>query len=170
MKFLLFLAIFVALTFTVSAQTVEVAFAAHGQDPSAETLVLKVINSAKREICVAAYNFTDREIIQALLEAVSRGVDVKVVHDAVASKEKGDGTMAILTGGGQVQLDRNYKIMHDKFIVVDGETVETGSFNYSRSAHQENAENVLVLWNFPTVATTYLNEWARLWSESAPPR
>jgi phosphatidylserine/phosphatidylglycerophosphate/cardiolipin synthase-like enzyme len=35
--------------------------------------------------------------------------------------------------------------MHDKFIVIDGETVELGSFNYTAAAEKRNAENVLVL-------------------------
>jgi phosphatidylserine/phosphatidylglycerophosphate/cardiolipin synthase-like enzyme len=34
--------------------------------------------------------------------------------------------------------------MHDKFIVVDGETVEEGSFNDTAAAENKNAENVLV--------------------------
>jgi phosphatidylserine/phosphatidylglycerophosphate/cardiolipin synthase-like enzyme len=56
-------------------------------------------------------------------------------------------------------------IMHDKFVVVDGETVETGSFNYTASASSRNAENVIVLHE-PAVAQRYGQEWDRLWAES----
>jgi len=49
--------------------------------------------------------------------------------------------------------------------VVDGETVETGSFNYTESAAVRNAENIIVLRD-PTVAQRYGQEWERLWRES----
>ncbi|MCX7173793.1 MAG: phospholipase D-like domain-containing protein [Proteobacteria bacterium] len=44
-------------------------------------VVLRVIGSAKREIPVATYSFTSKEIAQALVEAAKRGVDVRVVVD-----------------------------------------------------------------------------------------
>ena len=55
--------------------------------------------------------------------------------------------------------------MHDKFIIEDGETVETGSFNFTAAAESKNAENVLVLRD-PQVAMRYGQEWERLGGES----
>ena len=56
--------------------------------------------------------------------------------------------------------------MHDKFMVVDGVTVETGSFNFTTAAEEYNAENVIVLRGDSGVAGSYEAEWSRLWSES----
>ena len=67
--------------------------------------------------------------------------------------------------GMPVRVDYRYAIMHDKFIVVDGVTVETGSFNYTASAEHKNGENILVLHD-PAVAQRYGQEWDRLWAES----
>ena len=69
--------------------------------------------------------------------------------------------------GVPVRIDYRYAIMHDKFMVVDGETVEEGSFNYTAAAERSNAENVLVLHD-PAVAGAYGKEWDRLWGESMP--
>jgi len=55
--------------------------------------------------------------------------------------------------------------MHDKFIVVDGVTVEEGSFSYTAAAESKNAENVVVLHD-AAVAGHYAQEWDRLWAES----
>jgi phosphatidylserine/phosphatidylglycerophosphate/cardiolipin synthase-like enzyme len=55
--------------------------------------------------------------------------------------------------------------LHDKFIVVDGLTVEQGSFNYTAAAETKNAENVLVLHDV-AIADEYRREWERLWAES----
>jgi phosphatidylserine/phosphatidylglycerophosphate/cardiolipin synthase-like enzyme len=54
----------------------------------------------------------------------------------------------------------------NKFLVIDGVHVQTGSFNYTKSAEERNAENVIVLWNQPAVASAYLREWDRLWLEA----
>lgn len=154
------------ITLGLSAQQIEVGFAAKGTDPTAENLVLKVINSAKSEIRMEAYNFTDPGVISALIAAKKRGVDVKIVHDHVAASEKGDGTQAMRDAGIGVHLATRYKIMHNKIIIVDRLVVQTGSFNYSVNAQKENAENVLVLWVAPDMAQQYLTVWNKLWIES----
>lgn len=56
--------------------------------------------------------------------------------------------------------------MHDKFIVVDEETVEEGSFNYTAAAERKNAENAIVLHD-SSIAKVYGAEWQRLWNESS---
>lgn len=56
-----------------------------------------------------------------------------------------------------------YAIHHDKYIVVDSQHTETGSFNYSQAAARSNLENVLVVWNNPTIAKQYLVHWETRW-------
>jgi len=53
-------------------------------------------------------------------------------------------------------------------IVVDGHTVQQGSFNYTKAAEEKNAENVLVSWNNPKLAEVYLKDWGRHWEHSEP--
>ena len=64
-----------------------------------------------------------------------------------------------------VRLHARYALQHNKFMVVDGTSVQTGSFNYTTSAGARNAENVLVLRNAPVIAAQYAAEWQRLWDE-----
>jgi len=60
--------------------------------------------------------------------------------------------------GIPVRADYQYAIMHNKFIVVDGQTVELGSFNFTAAAEDKNAENVIVLHD-SAVAQRYSQEW-----------
>lgn len=131
-------------------------------------LVLKTINSAKLSICVAAYSFTSKPISEALANAKKRGVSVKVVADEKSNKGKYTATQFLANQGVDVRLNGNYAIMHNKFIVVDKQTVETGSYNYSQAAEKKNAENVLVIWNNSEVANKYANECDRLYAEAQP--
>ena len=49
--------------------------------------------------------------------------------------------MNLLANAGiPVRTVSQFKIMHDKVIITDGRNVETGSFNYSRSAANSNSE------------------------------
>ncbi len=129
-------------------------------------LVLQGIRSAKNSIHVAAYSFTSKPIAAALIAAKNRGVDVKVVADQKSSEEEYSVTGYIAAKGIPVRTDGNYAIFHQKFIVIDGVSLETGSFNFSSSAATRNSENVLVLWNVPQIAQTYEIKWSQLWNES----
>ena len=64
-----------------------------------------------------------------------------------------------------LRFNSNYAIMHDKYIIIDDKTVETGSFNYTASAEKRNAENVLVVKDDPALAKRYLENWRKLWDE-----
>lgn len=55
--------------------------------------------------------------------------------------------------------------MHNKYLIIDKKTVETGSFNYTDNAEQRNAENVIVIKNNATLAKRFMVDWERLWSE-----
>lgn len=67
--------------------------------------------------------------------------------------------------GVPTRSNAHYENMHDKFMVIDGDTVETGSFNYSHAAAEYNAENALLIRNDPALAAAYEREWQRLWAE-----
>jgi phosphatidylserine/phosphatidylglycerophosphate/cardiolipin synthase-like enzyme len=134
---------------------------------NAESLVIQTIDGAKDSIYAAAYSFTSAPIASALVRAARRGVTVKVVMDKSQRTERYSSARFLANERVPVRINARYAIMHNKFLVVDGQTVETGSFNYTRSAQARNAENVMVLRGEPAVARAYMAEWNRLWSESS---
>jgi len=142
--------------------SVEVAFS----PGRAQNLVVDTIRGASSSIQVAAYVFTSKPIATALSDAARRGVKVAVVVDA-GTASKGDGAARLLANQEiPVRANACYAIQQNKFMVVDGAIVQTGSFNYTASAVDRNAENVLVLRDAPSVAWTSAIEWRRLWDES----
>ena len=127
--------------------------------------VIDVIDQSKAEVLVQAYGFTHNGIAQALLRAHARGVVVKVLLDA-----KTDATNRYVTELLQAQqiplrLDGGHAIAHNKVIVVDGELVITGSFNFTNSAQTRNAENLLVLKS-SGLADSYKTNWQTHWNHS----
>ncbi|GHD58440.1 hypothetical protein GCM10007350_08310 [Jeongeupia chitinilytica] len=117
-----------------------------------------------------AYSFTAPDIMQALVAAQARGVDVRVVVDKKRNQGKASqSAMQYVTGHGvQLRVDDHYNIQHDKVIIVDGKTVETGSFNYAPSAETENSENVVVLRDMPDITRQYMAHWQSRWDLGVP--
>ena len=149
----------------IANNNIDIAFSPNG---GSLDLVLKSINSAKKSICMATYSFTSKPISEAILAAKKRGVAVRVVSDEKANDRKYTAARFLANQGVNVRLNGNYAIMHNKFIVIDNQTLETGSFNYSAAAVNKNAENVIVLWNNPEVASKYAIECDRLFNEAIP--
>ncbi|EHP44173.1 phosphatidylserine/phosphatidylglycerophosphate/cardiolipin synthase-like protein [Cupriavidus basilensis OR16] len=113
-------------------------------------------------------------VVHALLKAKRRGVDVAVIVDEKnnlkesRSKAPQQALNLLVNAGIPTRTVQVYSIHHDKYIVVDGKHVETGSFNYSNAAAQRNSENVLALWNHPELASKYLAHWRDRWDRGTP--
>jgi phosphatidylserine/phosphatidylglycerophosphate/cardiolipin synthase-like enzyme len=132
----------------------------------ATAAIVSLIGEAKESIRVAACIFRSNEIGQALLDAHERGVDVQVVLDKINFTTIYSPESFWVNGIILARINYNHAIMHNNFMVIDGETVQTGSFNYSSAAEQKNADNVIILRNNPEVSARYLQEWQILWDES----
>ncbi|GMV69723.1 MAG: hypothetical protein AMXMBFR76_21620 [Pseudomonadota bacterium] len=155
-----------AASYSLAAQgTQEVAFSPNA---GATELVVKVIDAARQSIRLAAYSFTSKPIAEALVAAHKRGVDVQVVVDKSQKTERYTSATFLANMGIPVRVDAMHAIMHNKFIVVDGQHVETGSYNYSKATEERNAENALVNWNSPTLAAIYTDNWRLHWDHSEP--
>ncbi|ADP10183.1 MULTISPECIES: phospholipase D family protein [Erwinia] len=129
-------------------------------------IVLSTINGAEQSIDIAAYSFTSHPIAAALIAAQNRGVSVRLVADAKANNDKYTAVTFLTNQDVPVRLNAQYIFMHNKFMVIDSNTVQTGSFNYTSNAAKRNAENVLLVRNAPALAAMYQQEFNRLWSES----
>ncbi|HHN6054882.1 TPA: phospholipase D family protein [Klebsiella pneumoniae] len=146
------------------AASAQVGFSPEG---TAQQLVINVIGSAKDNIRMMAYSFTAPDIMKALIAAKRRGVDVKIVVDENGNTGRASrAAMNLVTNAGiPLRVNSNYKIQHDKVIIVDGRHVETGSFNYTASAEKYNSENAIVMWDAPELAGQYLKHWQSRWNQ-----
>jgi phosphatidylserine/phosphatidylglycerophosphate/cardiolipin synthase-like enzyme len=146
------------------AQRIEVAFS---PEAGAEALVVKVIAGARQSIRLAGYSFTSPAVVRSLMEAKWRGVDVKIVIDDKGNRGQANLAAINLMVGADIPIRviSAYAIHHDKYIVVDAKTTETGSFNYSQAAAKSNSENVLVVWDNLVVAGRYLQQWESRWKQ-----
>jgi phosphatidylserine/phosphatidylglycerophosphate/cardiolipin synthase-like enzyme len=124
-----------------------------------EGAIVNEIANAHKKILLQAYSFTSQPIAEALLAAGRRGVIVEVILDRSQRTQHYSGATLLASAGIPVLIDEQPAIAHNKVLIIDPDspnaTVITGSFNFTRSAQERNAENVLVIHGDQVIAATY---------------
>lgn len=149
--------------FSVDGSRLEVYFS---PDDGTAARLVDMIRGAQHSVYFLAYSFTSDDLADALLERHQAGVDVAGVMEArQVDSNIGSEYDRLRASGLDVRLDGNPNNMHHKVFIIDGQTVVTGSYNFSRSAEERNDENTLVLHN-PEIAALYLDEFNRVFSQA----
>ena len=122
--------------------------------------IVNEISQAKSEIYIQAYSFTSAPIAKALVEAHKRGIKVEAILDKSNVTGNYSSATYLSNNGIPVFIDSQHAIAHNKIIIIDKETVITGSFNFTRAAEEKNAENLLILKS-KELANQYLTNWEK---------
>jgi phosphatidylserine/phosphatidylglycerophosphate/cardiolipin synthase-like enzyme len=121
--------------------------------------IVRELGKAHREILVQAYSFTCPSIGAALVAARVRGVAVEIVLDRANEKDSRSELGPIEKQGVEVLIDSQHAIAHNKIIIIDRHTLITGSFNFTRQAENENAENLVIITGSPTLLDAYVKNF-----------
>jgi len=130
--------------------------------------ILDAINSAQKEILVEVYLLSDKQIINALEHAESRGVDVKVMMEEhpVGSSSLNKKTQQELSTDGITTewSDPSFTLTHEKSITIDDSETFILSQNLTASAFSKNREYDVLDTN-PTdvteVRSIFIDDWER---------
>ncbi|MEK6958858.1 MAG: phospholipase D family protein [archaeon] len=134
------------------------------EDHCGDQLISK-INSAQTTVDIAIYSFTHDGLGAAVIAAKQRGVSVRVVFDNDQAANDYSEDEKFMAEGILVKKRNGSGYMHNKFTVIDGNFVATGSFNYSANADEKNDENLIFLWS-KDLAAKYTAEFEELWAQS----
>ena len=137
--------------------TVEVCFTP-GENCTGE--IVQEINSARHEVLLQAYEFTSASIANAIVAAARRGVRVVAILDKSQRLGRGSKASQLLNAGIPVYIDGLPSIAHNKIIILDRDTVISGSFNFTKAAQERNSENMLILKGNAPLAEGYLRNFA----------
>jgi phosphatidylserine/phosphatidylglycerophosphate/cardiolipin synthase-like enzyme len=122
--------------------------------------IVQEISQAKQEILVQAYSFTSKDIAKALVAAHKRGVRTVIILDKSNQSKRYSAADFTFNMGIPTYIDAKHAIAHNKVMIIDKETVITGSFNFTKAAEQRNAENLLILYS-KELAERYIDNWNR---------
>lgn len=119
--------------------------------------VVELINGAETSVDAAQFTFSVRAIEDALLAAHRRGVHVRLAIDAaqavgdnVATRLKAQGVAVEFVAGSPATATQPAGLLHSKFLLVDGDTLLSGSNNWSSTGTSINEESDILIKSDPT--------------------
>lgn len=139
----------------------------------AESALVAAVESSRSQVLVQAFLLTSRAIAASLIAAHRRGVEVRVLADARQHAETAGSLLASLSEAGiPVWLETRYRHAHNKVIVIDAggalPVVVSGSYNFTWSAQNANAENLLIMRGNAALAARYAANWQRHRAQAQP--
>ncbi len=117
--------------------------------------LVEEIDKAQKSVHLAIFSFTALQVAGALSRAQARGVEIKVIMDQhQRSKQQVAIYERLRAEGIEVYRSANKAFMHSKYAVIDGATITTCSYNWTKNAEQHNNENMLIIRS-PEIAQLY---------------
>ena len=134
--------------------------------------VVDNIKSAKTSLYIAAYGWVSIPAIDnAIKEAISRGVKFRLVYDYTSKPFYYPDTHKIAelaeisrNDYEQDRISHREYLMHNKFMIIDGEKVMTGSLNFSDTDYSAFNSNFVAFINSKEIAKVYTDEFEQMLS------
>lgn len=128
-----------------------------------DELIAQSIDDAQFQVDIASFDLDSEPIIDALIAAEEAELLVRVVVDNAHTPA---GTINRLRRNGiSVIEDKRAAFMHNKFVILDGQTVWTGSMNFAENGVYCNNNNVVLL-DAPALAANYTAEMDEMYNNS----
>jgi phosphatidylserine/phosphatidylglycerophosphate/cardiolipin synthase-like enzyme len=107
--------------------------------------IVDQIDNAQTSIEIQAFTLTSPVIGDAILKAYRRGVKVAIILDAAKASESRDVAAKLALSGVPVYVDLSHGISGSRQILIDNQTLATGSYNLSEASEYDNSENLIIL-------------------------
>ena len=120
-----------------------------------DEIIAADILTAQTQVDIAAYDLDSEAIVNALIELEKRGIVVRAVTDTDNANK--NSINRLRRNGISVAEDKRGGLMHNKFVVIDGRVVYTGSLNFTSNGSHCNNNN-LVRIESPELAANYMAE------------
>jgi cardiolipin hydrolase len=116
------------------------------------------------DVCV--FTITDDEVSDAMVQAMARGVEIRVITDDLKSQDMGSDVGRLKRVEIPLRMDKSDYHMHHKFALFDQSILLTGSYNWTRSAFKYNEENIVVTRD-KRLRRAFSQEFEQLWEKLA---
>jgi phosphatidylserine/phosphatidylglycerophosphate/cardiolipin synthase-like enzyme len=147
-----------------SDANIEYGFTQEDQHP--EKMLIKVINDTTKTLDIAIYSLTKKSIVDAILTAKKRGVQVRIITDKTQStgKSQAEQIKKLRNASIPMRVNHHSGLMHLKLTLADRSILTTGSFNYSAAASNINDEVFLVI-NDQKMAVEWTKVFEEMWQD-----
>jgi phosphatidylserine/phosphatidylglycerophosphate/cardiolipin synthase-like enzyme len=131
-----------------------------------ETGLISIIGKAEKYFYGAFYEVSSPRVMNALIAARKRGVDVKLVTEKQTARKKKKILRHYADSGIEVVTNdtRRRGLMHNKFAIIDGRYVWTGSYNPTDNDTARNDNNAILIYS-SLLADIYENEFMEMFRD-----
>ncbi|XP_022318165.2 uncharacterized protein LOC111121268 [Crassostrea virginica] len=126
--------------------------------------LFRYLHQAQNSIDVCVFVITCKDLADILIQALERGVRVRVITDCEQVDIPGSQIWRLRSKGVAVRTDDSSFFMHHKFVIIDNKKILNGSFNWTRQAITGNQENLLVTSD-PKLINLYKDRFSTLWQQ-----
>ena len=133
------------------------------QNKAINTKIIPLIDNAKMSIYTPIFYLTHKEVINSLIKAKKRGVDVYVILDANSAHNQFSRHNELRQNGIKVKTENWGGKMHMKSAIIDDKYLIIASMNWTNAAENRNDENTLIIEN-EQLAREFKKEFLYLWN------
>lgn len=116
------------------------------------------IGKAKSEVLIQAYTLTSKDIADAIVKAKDAGVNVAIIMDRSSAHAQGSASYFAQLKGIPTFIDSKHAAANSSVVIIDGETVATGSISFTKEAENRYAEDLVIIRS-RSLAETYRENW-----------
>ena len=108
--------------------------------------ITDAMDESKESLEIALFTFTEKELLEKVIDAKKRGVKVVVLLDRGQALGASYKTfLKLLQAGIPVGLSMGKPLLHHKMLWIDRSRLFTGSFNWTKAALAQNEEVILLI-------------------------
>lgn len=126
--------------------------------------IIEEIQQANKSIFIAVAWFTNKIIFDQLLLKAKNGCHIQIIlsNDEINKNSSIDFELLEILNGKVYKIGNgNTELMHNKFCIIDYNTVITGSYNWSYKA-ENNFENIVINTNDTSLAEQFVTEFIQI--------
>ena len=135
-------------------------------DDNCVNKIVRLFETCQQSVDVCVFTITDDRIKEAILDAHRRRIPLRIISDNDKANDLGSDVDQLRRAGVAVRVDQTAYHMHHKFAVFDRQRLLSGSYNWTRSAAQNNEENFIVTSD-PDLLQAFRRAFQQLWDELA---
>jgi phosphatidylserine/phosphatidylglycerophosphate/cardiolipin synthase-like enzyme len=128
------------------------------------------ISKANKSIYIAVAWFTNKNLFNELVKKTKEGCVISLIisNDEINQNSAIDFESLITPNSKVYKIGNgNTELMHNKFCVIDFNTIITGSYNWSYKA-ESNFENVIITNNDTSLAEQFISEFNNIRKQYYP--
>ena len=126
--------------------------------------IIPLIENAHNYIYIPAFYLTHPILLESLIKAKQRGIDVKIIVDESSVQGQYVDIERLRQNKIDVKIENWAGKMHMKSVIIDDSNLVIGSMNFTKQGENRNDENTIIIKNSKILSKEYKKHFLILWN------